>query len=521
MHRLHIFPLHLLGWVLYLAPAPIAAATFLVTRGDDPPPNGCLTEDCSLREALAATTTTVDADTVVLVAGFYNISRGTLAVAGAVRIEGAGSADTSIVGTLENANLLQVSPLSALELDGVRLQADDAAAIRAETGTITLHDVTTAPVGGSISVGSQFGNIVLRIESSQVRGIIECGGLSASCNVIDSTITGIVVGGVDADMELTRVTAIGVGVDYGVVFYSGGSAIINDSSIRNQLNPLYLLQHPGASSSEDVHISRTRFINNYGPLRGDRDGMVFLDEVEFRDNVVDAAHLADPAVLLAQPGTSWRVSRSLFIGNRGGGVLDGAVVRVLGGANVVMNNVTFDDNGFHPDIASGFGDTIGVYANSVETTVFWLSHATMKATATPMQPLGSLLSVRGATANVRVYNSLIQGSCGFGAAGALFHAIGNIESPGTSCGLDTSSNRVAVPTFQLRIGTRGDHGGFTETYKPATLSPLTDTADQGYCLFVTTDQRAYPRPAQGIDCDVGAVETNALLIDPVFADHFE
>ncbi len=70
------------------------AATFTVTRADDPAPNGCLPADCSLREAIDATATTPEADTIVLGAGQYQVTRGELAIDREIAIVGAGSTAT-------------------------------------------------------------------------------------------------------------------------------------------------------------------------------------------------------------------------------------------------------------------------------------------------------------------------------------------------------------------------------------------------------------------------------------------
>jgi CSLREA domain-containing protein len=51
------------------------AATFTVTRTDDPAPGVCLAADCSLREAILAANLTAEADSVVLGTGTYVLTR--------------------------------------------------------------------------------------------------------------------------------------------------------------------------------------------------------------------------------------------------------------------------------------------------------------------------------------------------------------------------------------------------------------------------------------------------------------
>src|SRR5688572_12192109 len=61
--------------VAVLASAPTDAATYTVTRHDDPLPNGCQLRDCSLREAAMAADATAVADTIQLSSGTYELTR--------------------------------------------------------------------------------------------------------------------------------------------------------------------------------------------------------------------------------------------------------------------------------------------------------------------------------------------------------------------------------------------------------------------------------------------------------------
>ncbi len=84
------------------------AATFTVTRNDDPVPGVCLAADCSLREAVLAAELTAEADSVVLGTGTYVLTRvthdtgpytgteGPLWVTTSLTITGAGATRTRI-----------------------------------------------------------------------------------------------------------------------------------------------------------------------------------------------------------------------------------------------------------------------------------------------------------------------------------------------------------------------------------------------------------------------------------------
>jgi len=72
----------------------------------------------------------------------------------------------------------------------------------------------------------------------------------------------------------------------------------------------------------------------------------------------------------------------------------------------------------------------------------------------------------------------------------------------------------------MSLGDLGDHGGFTDTFYPTRNSALIDTADEAFCtVFGPLDQRRYARPTDGIACDVGAAEVDAIA-DALFADGF-
>ena len=78
-----------------LASAPAFAFDFVVTRYDDPEPNGCLAIDCSLREAVIAANAGSDSDRILLSAGTYELT-----IAGAPE-SFAASGDLDIRETLE------------------------------------------------------------------------------------------------------------------------------------------------------------------------------------------------------------------------------------------------------------------------------------------------------------------------------------------------------------------------------------------------------------------------------------
>lgn len=513
-------PLRLLC-LLLASMADAHAATFIVTRGDDPVPGVCASGDCSLREALDAAVATPGEDTIVLGAGQYTVTRGALPVYGTVLIRGHGTAATRIVG-VGDFDLLAVTPFGALALETMTL-ASQRQAVTLDSGSLVLRYVEAPSGGGGISGASGSGPASVRVEHAVLGDPLACECGAGSMHVSDSTLDSVLVFNGSADLVLDRVEVVGPsGVPYGIAFTSSGTATIRDSVIRDQAAPLVL-----GGTGGDVRIARTRFIGNTGPLYGSRDGMVWMEDVEFRDNVVDDDNLAAglPSVLLAQDQIAWRISRALFTGNRGGGGSAanriGSTVRVLAGGNVTMSDVTFYDDTFRSGVVNGVGHAIGV-DTAGEAAILWLFNATLRiGPAVPSNAVASLIAVRGGAANVRVFNSILHGNCAFASGAAMFQAEGDIESPGNSCQLPAATNSVSVAPIDLFLGPLADNGGFTRTFLPTRYSPAVDHGSTTWCnvagaIFSRVDQRRFVRPA-GAGCDSGAAEFDSIS-DLIYAN---
>ncbi|MFL5817028.1 MAG: choice-of-anchor Q domain-containing protein [Conexibacter sp.] len=87
-------------------------------------------------------------------------------------------------------------------------------------------------------------------------------------------------------------------------------------------------------------------------------------------------------------------------------------------------------------------------------------------------------------------------------------------APDSDCqnGLGDPTDRARLT---LRLSPLQNNGGPTDTFAPATASPLVDTGDTANCS--ATDQRGVPRP-QGAGCDVGAVEHTTATLGASFGD---
>jgi CSLREA domain-containing protein len=176
---------------------PTGAATLTVTRFDDPNPDGCTPTDCSLREAVQLANALSGADTVLLAAGLYQLTRpgagedanltGDLDSSGPLEIVGVGMSQTTILGVGLGDRLLQASANLALRdlrlenghapggfsggalyglgnlevarIEVVGCSANDGGAVSWSGGTVTLTDAvfegnSSSYSGGAISAAN-------------------------------------------------------------------------------------------------------------------------------------------------------------------------------------------------------------------------------------------------------------------------------------------------------------------------------------------------------------------------------
>lgn len=137
------------------AAAPAAAFDFIVTRYDDPVPDGCLGADCSLREAVIAANAAIDADRILLSAGVY-----------AINLVGGGE-DLAATGDLDlkkNLEIVGVGPgITVLDADGL---GETAIVASQSGGTFLLRQLT---VRNSDVHGVQLGPGTYFIEDCEFR----------------------------------------------------------------------------------------------------------------------------------------------------------------------------------------------------------------------------------------------------------------------------------------------------------------------------------------------------------------
>src|SRR5690606_18907687 len=121
--------------------------------------------------------------------------------------------------------------------------------------------------------------VVLRVRDSVIGETAACIAADGRCEI-----SGSVVGTIGALGERVAVRVVHtetLGPLGGVIARTSGEVVIEDTTIRGARRPLELLQASGIEPA-DVHVRRTRFIGNSGPMRAISESMIWMDEVEFR-----------------------------------------------------------------------------------------------------------------------------------------------------------------------------------------------------------------------------------------------
>ena len=511
------------AWVLLIGIARIGIAQdIIVTRTDDPAPNGCTPTDCSLREAvIAANVDPVAYNDIRLGAATYQVNGTPLAVTGGTRFQGAGSTQTLIRGD-GVTDLITFVSIHQLDLVNLALDAQGQDELVAQNGNaVRLYRVRAPnPLGlievrsgpgddGDFSIGES--EILAQVDSVDKRDF----------SAFDSRLRRLAVGSISGDASSTVVGMYNVVVDGSPAPELMSRALINteqtttlsDVTITQTSDGLLILGDTVSGNSE-LHVDRLRYTGNRRPV-DIRSTYAVIARSEFLQNVNSETLNGVSGALLVGTNADVTVEGSTFSGNSGGATAGGAVRIVGDGARVNLRNSTFSGNSIAVAAANqpggARGAAIGWSAAANDISVI-LRHVTVVApTALPVGLSGSAIGGFGAAADVelRISNSLLRGSCSFAAA-SIVYATGNIESSATSCGFPSATNQVGVSAAALALGNLAYNGGRTQTIVPGAGSVAIDAGTPAY--YISGDQRGYPRSSA--TADVGAVERS----DVIFAD---
>jgi CSLREA domain-containing protein len=511
-----------------LAAAPASAATWVVTRLDDPEPGACLPEDCSLREAIHAANAGPGADQILLGPGVHQLERGELVASEALEVAGIEGGTTirgdgvgnvlrlapDVAGQLRNLILHGPSPFGVPDTallgsipDAVRVDAG---------GSLTMENVVVTLGGGRVVSSGTYASMDLR---HSVLLQLQCGHQSGLCRSLDTYMQLLSVSGGDVEFRRSVVTGgLVPAIDSGASIVTSGDVLFDDSRVIDTHGGLSFQ----AQIPRTVTLRRFRYHGNSEPLLARLPATVTIVDADFADNRNRwSGEDAGPAAIHAYAGASFDIERTSFIGNLGSGSEGGAIL-VEGNASLRLVNSTFSGNSFTVEAAAGGARGAAVAARAGNTlTRVEIIHTTLVAPLfMPTGISGSALSATGADAQLQlsVHNSIVRGSCNLGLVpGHMDDAQGSIKSSGDDCGFNPVQNQTGIANAAMDLGSLGDHGAVGRTYMPGPTSVAIDTAAPGHCAEL--DQRRYQRLLPGVLCDVGAIEVEG--IDRLFADGFE
>ena len=359
-------------WTLGVGQLPTAyAASYTVTRGDDPPPDGCNPGDCSLREAVIAANTNAGPDTITLPPDTYILSiagtgedaaqTGDLDITESVNINGAGR-DTTMIDANRIDSVFHVLT-GSVTFSGVTIQhgyisGSDGGGIRydAEGGALTivnsrLYSNTSSSDGGGINMGVNADNASLSVTNSafisntansQEGGAINIDSMTNTITIVDSQFIANEAddeGGALHFEDTVYTITIGNSDFIGNTAEDEGGALHTDGNFYTISIDDSLFQNNRVTDAGDSHgggainlegitvtidIVNSRFISNTsasegGALRTDADGQVVTirGSTFISNTALDAGGSYDGggAICIEDDSTTVKIYGSRFYSN--------------------------------------------------------------------------------------------------------------------------------------------------------------------------------------------------------------
>lgn len=516
------------------------AATFAVTRFDDPPPDVC-DADCSLREAVIAANAAPGADTIELPAGSYSLTigrttetteatdgaQGDLDVTDTLNVQGIGGAATIDAGARFIAGAEDVTTtetgiqargihtIAQLTLGNVVVQGGSeeqgsgifvrGGALFMTGGAVVDNGGENGGWGGGISVVNgqviTLGTTIARNVASRGFG----GGLYSlsSTTVVsggsieDNVAYGCCGGGIynssnNAPAPLGRMTLNGVVVSGNEALDGAGGGIYTESGDDGGATELTI-----RDSSIDANVASDGCCG--GGLYVTADAVVTIWDTGFTGN--SAAYCCGGAI--HNEGTL-TFRRGAIVMSSVPGCCGGGVYSTGSSADTTLQHVTLSSNSAvddpqQPSLPSGGGIHAGPGGR------LHLSHVTV---ADNRRTVGGAGIHVGTTTAATVKGSIVARN-GWGSvecAGPIVSLGYNISSD-DSCGFTHATDRQNTdPRLTSLTGT-----GAGRAHELLPDSPAIDVVPILECPQPTNDQRKTPRPqdhagAPGAGCDVGAIE---------------
>jgi hypothetical protein len=449
-----------------LLAVPAGAATFKPTRFDDPIPNGCKPQNCSLREALAASNSHQGLDTVVLRRGTYEMEIPPTGVSGT------GSFD------LIDGLVLRGEGRGKTKIDANGLDRVAECFLDSRGDSYTLRDLTLTRGDAGPDPHSSGGGLTCGGESGDEVHLARAG---ITHSVASENGGGYQVG------ERTTVTIVDSRISDNEAFRGGGMILLpradgSEVTIRDSIITGNEAAFGGGiySGADRLTIQRTTISDNAGDEGGGMDLVASPDQqpvTDIRSSTISGNSARKGGGLLAdgnQPGLGQQKPVATLLNStvalnhtsaEGGGILaDNEATVTLDQATIAYNMA--DDDNINGGVAGGVyqhsGATFGLADSIVAKNV-------VGSSGTAAQCEGTFTATAGG-----VVESQPNGSC---------------VVPGS------------FVTPDALIGVLADNGGPTETIRLLAGSPAIGFAHEG---CPKKDQRGVRRPAE--DCDSGAFE---------------
>ncbi|HKX13159.1 MAG TPA: CSLREA domain-containing protein, partial [bacterium] len=406
------------------------AASFVVTRFDDPAPDGCNSGvDCSLREAVIAANAAGGTNDVQLGTGTYNLTiaenggetGGSLDIDNSLTIQGQGAEATIINGVQPGLNSRIIEAFDGgltIVLDGLTVQNGDSnggvgggilAASTSQTLTLSNCRVTNNIGGNGGGLYSNAQTLIqnCRFDLNRVESDTDGGGVYFGSSV------GLVVE--NSTFDNNELPENGQGA--GLFFENGSSLSISGSRFEaNKLTSNGTGAGLHCTGNDPVTISNTVFTGNSieggggagAGLKCD-PGTLLLDGVTFSQNTTDGGEYA---AMYISGGTTANIRNSLIEGNRITAGTGRFPAGLLTTSSVSIENSTIRDN-----VNEGSGDGGGMWVVGSLTVV--------GSTFSGNQTNGNAGALLLTAAAINISNSTFSGNEAVSDGGAIHINTGN------------------------------------------------------------------------------------------------
>jgi CSLREA domain-containing protein len=257
-------------------------ATFTPTRFDDPPPNRCKPENCSLREAILAANNRQGRDTITLGDGTYELELlpaaggGNLFTGDPLTMRGLGPKQSKIDANGLDRVLTMASPVGQSKIQGLTIKGGDAGADPGQSneggGLLTTDNKVTLD------------SVVVKLNTAQFGGGISAEGVNLT--IKDSTIArniGQEGGAIDlragAEQPLVSIRSSTI---WGNTAINGAGVMVDGTSGVGQIPPILQVDNSTVASNNAI--------TSAGGIAGGQEAIVVLDNTTVAYNFADADH---------------------------------------------------------------------------------------------------------------------------------------------------------------------------------------------------------------------------------------